>query len=119
MSVLSSRESSEWLAQWRRGVLELCILELLSRAPNYGYEIVSALDRYPSLASGENTIYPLLRRLRHEGALETFLRDSPAGPARQYYRCTRAGERRLALLEEQWRAMSTDVASFLKGSPRD
>lgn len=116
---MSSRESSEWIAQWRRGVLELCILRLIAREPSYGYEIVSALDRFPTLASGENTIYPLLRRLRQEGALETFTRDSPSGPARQYYRCTRAGERRLALLEAQWKEMAGDVAAFLKGVDRE
>ena len=95
------------------------MLQLLSRAPSYGYEIVTALDRYPTLASGENTVYPLLRRLRQEGALETFTRESPAGPPRQYYRCTRAGERRLAGLASQWKAMTTDVGAFLNEGPRD
>jgi len=95
-------------------VLELCILRLLSREPSYGYDIVAALDRFPSLASGENTIYPLLRRLRQEGALETFTRASPSGPPRQYYRCTAAGRRRLEDLERHWREMAGDVAAFLK-----
>jgi PadR family transcriptional regulator PadR len=116
---LSSRESGDWIAQWRRGVLELCLLRLLSDEPSYGYEIVATLDRYASLASGENTIYPLLRRLRQDGLLETFSRESPAGPSRQYYRCTPAGRRRLADLDAHWTAMAADVAAFLKGSDRD
>lgn len=111
---MSSSESADWIAQLRRGVLELCILRLLARAPNYGYEIVSSLERYPSLASNENTIYPLLRRLRHDGALEMFTRDSPAGPARRYYRCTREGKRRLDQLERDWTAMAADVGAFLR-----
>ncbi len=116
---MSSRESVDWSAQLRRGVLELCILHLLSQSPSYGYEIVSALDRFPTLASGENTVYPLLRRLRQEGALETFTRASPAGPDRLYYRVTRAGARRLDELQAQWQAMAGDVSAFLKGASRD
>ena len=116
---MSSHEPADSIAQWRRGVLELCILRLIASEPSYGYEIVSALDRYPSLAAGESTIYPLLRRLRQDGALETFMRESPAGPSRQYYRCTRTGLRRLEQLEAQWQAMSSDVSAFLKGVSRD
>lgn len=111
---MSSRESADWVAQWRRGVIELCILRLVSRGPSYGYDIVATLDRYRSLASGENTIYPLLRRLKQDGMLETFSRASPSGPSRQYYQCTAAGRRRLADLERHWRMMSDDVDAFLK-----
>lgn len=99
-------------------MLELCVLRLLSRGPSYGYELVSTLDAYPMLASGENTVYPLLRRLRHDGALETFTRESPSGPVRQYYRCTREGERRLKELERDWNAMVSDVTGFLKEASR-
>ena len=113
---MSLPESADWLSQLRRGVLELCILKLLAREPNYGYEIVAALAKHPTLASGENTIYPLRRRLKLEGALESFTRDSPAGPPRQYYRTTRDGERRLKQLEADWKGMSSDVAQFLKGA---
>ena len=113
---MSLPESADWLSQLRRGVLELCILKLLAREPNYGYEIVAALSKYPTLAAGENTIYPLLRRLKHERALESFTRDSPAGPPRQYYRTTKAGELRLKQLEADWKGMSGDVAQFLKGA---
>ena len=99
-------------------MLELCILRLLSHGPSYGYELVSTLDAYPMLASGENTIYPLLRRLKLEGALETFTRESPSGPVRQYYRCTRVGERRLRDLEKDWHDMVSDVTTFSKEGRR-
>ncbi len=112
---MPSHESGEWASQLRRGVIELCILRLLHRGSSYGYEIVSTLDAFPTLAAGENTIYPLLRRLKQEGALETFTRQSPSGPARQYYRCTRDGDRRLKALEAEWTAMTRDLSAFLKG----
>ena len=102
--------ASEWTSQLRRGVLELCVLQLLRRGPSYGYEIVTTLDTLGPLAAGENTVYPLLRRLRADGFLETFMRQSPAGPDRQYYRLTADGRRRLTALAREWSAMATAVA---------
>ncbi len=95
----------DWTSQLRRGVLELCVLRLIDRRPHYGYELVSALDQFAPLASGENTLYPLLRRLKSDGLLETFMEDSPSGPPRQYYRTTAKGRKRLEALETEWRAM--------------
>lgn len=106
----------EWTTQLRRGVLELCILQLLRREPSYGYEIVSTLGTLGPLAAGENTVYPLLRRLKADGLLETFVRDSPAGPPRQYYRLTVDGWGRLRVLEKEWTEMVDAVrACMAKG----
>jgi PadR family transcriptional regulator PadR len=100
---------ADWTSQLRRGVLELCILQLLKREASYGYEIVTRLESLGPLAAGENTVYPLLRRLKAEGLLDTFMQESPAGPPRQYYRLTADGRRRLATLEKEWAAMVTAV----------
>jgi PadR family transcriptional regulator, regulatory protein PadR len=106
----------DWTSQLRRGVLELCILRLLRHGQSYGYEIVTRLDALGPLAAGENTVYPLLRRLKADGYLETFTRDSPAGPPRQYYRLTPDGRRRLAAIEREWTAMVHAVElAFVKG----
>ena len=104
----------DWTSQLRRGVLELCILQVLGREPSYGYEIVMTLDSLGPLASGENTVYPLLRRLRTDGLLETFTRESPAGPPRQYYRLTGSGRRRLAALSKEWDAMVAAVGQCME-----
>jgi PadR family transcriptional regulator PadR len=95
----------DWTSQLRRGVLELCILRLLRHRASYGYEIVTTLDALGPLAAGENTVYPLLRRLKADRFLETFTRESPAGPPRQYYRLTADGRRRLAAIEKEWADM--------------
>ena len=109
---------TDWTSQLRRGVLELCLLRVLGDDPSYGYEIVSRLESLGPLASSENTIYPLLRRLKADGLLETFVRDSPAGPPRQYYRLTADGRRRLAALIKEWSAMADAVATCLhQGEP--
>jgi PadR family transcriptional regulator PadR len=95
----------DWTSQLRRGVLELCILQILKHDASYGYEIVTTLEPLGPAAAGENTVYPLLRRLKAEGVVETFARESPNGPPRQYYRLSADGRRRLAVLEREWAAM--------------
>jgi PadR family transcriptional regulator PadR len=102
-------QTADWTSQLRRGVLELCILRIISRSASYGYEIVTTLAELGPIAAGENTVYPLLRRLKADGDLETFMKDSASGPPRQYYRLTPEGRRRLSLLEREWEAMALAV----------
>ena len=104
----------EWTSQLKRGVLELCILQVLQREPSYGYEIVTTLEALGPLAAGENTVYPLLRRLKSDHLLDTFTQDSPAGPPRQYYRMTPEGRRRLAALAKEWSAMAEAVERCMR-----
>ena len=106
---ISALESTDWTSQLRRGVLELCILNVLRDEPSYGYEIVTTLATLGPLAANENTVYPLLRRLKADGLLETFSRESPAGPPRQYYRLSASGRKRLVMLEKEWEAMVAAV----------
>ncbi len=105
---------SEWTSQLRRGVLELCVLRILRDKPSYGYEIVTTLEAFGPLAAGENTLYPLLRRLKTDKHLETFAVESTAGPPRQYYRITAHGRRRLSLLETEWKGMAAAIERCLK-----
>jgi PadR family transcriptional regulator PadR len=88
----------DWLAQARRGVIELCVLQLIGHAPHYGYEIAVALSQWQPLAATEGTLYPLLRRLQREGLVDASWQESNDGPPRKYYRLTDAG---VALLETQ------------------
>jgi PadR family transcriptional regulator PadR len=104
---------SDWTSQLRRGVLELCVLQMLRRQPSYGYEIVTTLNALGPLSAGENTVYPLLRRLRADGLLDTFMRESPSGPPRQYYRITADGRKQLAALSKEWDAMAVAVAQCM------
>ena len=111
---MATLDITDWTSQLRRGVLELCILQVLSEEPSYGYEIVTTLAELGPLAANENTVYPLLRRLKADGLLETFLRESPSGPPRQYYRLTADGRKRLSALHKEWQAMSGAVAECLR-----
>jgi len=105
----------EWGAQLRRGVLELCILAIIGREPSYGYQIVTRMASAPQLASGEGTIYPLLRRLKRDALVETFWQESASGPPRQYYRLTAKGRTALRAMRGDWAALVTAMAVYLDG----
>ncbi len=100
-------------SQLRRGVLELCILRLLAAKPSYGYEVVTKLESMGPLATGENTVYPLLRRLKTDKYLETFEVASPSGPPRQYFRLTQRGQQRLKSLQVEWSELAQAVEHCL------
>lgn len=86
--------------QFKKGVLELCVLVLLSKQDYYGYELVEEISKYVDISEG--TIYPLLRRLQKEGYLESYLQESSEGPPRKYYRITELGKRTKDELVKEW-----------------
>jgi PadR family transcriptional regulator, regulatory protein PadR len=110
----ATRKRDVAISQLRRGVLEFCVLALLAEEERYGVELVQQLAREQALVTTEGTLYPLLGRLRREGAVETTWQESPAGPPRRYYRLTSAGMRSLAAFAEQWESFRTSVDSILR-----
>ncbi|GAA3940522.1 PadR family transcriptional regulator [Microbacterium soli] len=99
-------------AQMRKGVVEYCVLGLLSREPMYGWQLADALTA-PGLIASIGTLYPLLGRLRDNGWVTTFERPSGTGPVRRYYRLTDAGVGQLALFRTQWRPFAQTVSHLV------
>lgn len=111
---------NDWTSQMRRGVLELCVLRILRDKPNYGYEIVTTLAEFGPLAAGENTVYPLLRRLKTEKFLDASMVESPSGPPRQYFRLSARGRQRLTDLQNEWTELAQAMERCLaKGASHD
>ena len=75
--------------QYKKGVLELCVLALLRQRGCYGYEISEILSRRVDIADG--TVYPILRKLKADGLLTTYLQEESGGPPRKYYKLTELG----------------------------
>ena len=75
--------------QYKKGVLELCVLSLLYKRDCYGYEISDVLSKQIDIADG--TVYPLLRKLKANGLLTTYLQEESGGPPRKYYKLTELG----------------------------
>ena len=93
--------------QLKKGVLELCVLALLSRGDSYGYDIAARLAE--AIDMGEGTIYPLMRRLQGDGLVETYLKESDSGPPRKYFRLTEAGRESLTTQRADWSAFAGAV----------
>jgi PadR family transcriptional regulator PadR len=100
--------------QLKRGVLELCVLALLSRGDAYAYEIASRLAK--GIDMGEGTIYPLMRRMQSDGLVDTYLVESQSGPPRKYYKLTTAGEASFTAQKAEWTAFSKAVDDILGGA---
>ncbi len=109
-------EDRKWMAQIRRGALDLCILAILSHGKRYGYDIAHALSEAEGFVIKEGTIYPLLSRMMGEGYVAAEWQPSPQGPQRKYYTLTKLGEARLAAMRAEWQRFTRDVDRLFEGS---
>ena len=101
------------LSQLRRGVLEYCVLSLLSGTSLYAFDLVRRLSEADGMVISEGTIYPQLSRLRREGRVSTTWAESAEGPPRRYYALTPAGERALRAFTADWRRFRDTVDELL------
>ena len=99
--------------QFKKGVLELCVLSLLTKRDFYGYELVEYISNYINISEG--TIYPLLRRFRKEGYVNTYLQESQEGPPRKYYKITEEGEKAYEELLVEWDNFIIGVNEIIRG----
>jgi PadR family transcriptional regulator, regulatory protein PadR len=106
---------SSWLAQTRKGVVELFVLELLhGRGPLHGYGIVQALDELGDIVAGLSTVYPVLKRLEADGLVVAEWETDVPGNPRKYYRITPLGQEFLVRAECEWRRLMAAMDT-LKG----
>jgi PadR family transcriptional regulator, regulatory protein PadR len=98
--------------QFKKGVLELCVLSVLFRKNCYGYELVNEISK--NIQISEGTIYPLLKRLKEEGYFTTYLEESQEGPPRKYYSLTKKGQETKLELENEWLSFVEGVNKIVK-----
>src|SRR5471032_2487096 len=97
--------------QLKKGVLEMCVLALLSGGDNYAYDIASRMAE--AVGMGEGTIYPLMRRMQNEGLVSTYLQESGSGPPRKYYKITKTGRAAYESQRAEWNAFEIAVRKIL------
>lgn len=95
-------------AQMRKGVLEYCILSILSQREAYPSEIIEEL-KDAKLIVVEGTLYPLLTRLKNAGLLSYRWEESTSGPPRKYYKLTELGKEFLLELDKTWQELQSAV----------
>lgn len=95
--------------QLKRGLLEACVLAVLSAEDSYGYQIIK--DVSPCIEISESTLYPILRRLEG-GNLVSFYSIEHNGRLRKYYKITEAGRQRINDFIEEWKEV-LEVYNFI------
>lgn len=95
-------------AQMRKGILEYCILTVLSKKEAYPSEIIKELKE-AKLIVVEGTLYPLLTRLKNAGLLQYNWVESVSGPPRKYYSLTQSGQEFNSELKVTWNELYTAV----------
>lgn len=95
-------------SQMRKGILEYCILALISKGEVYASDIIESLKE-AKLIVVEGTLYPLLTRLKNAGLLSYAWKESDQGPPRKYYSLTETGELFIAELSNTWNELTESV----------
>ena len=95
-------------AQMRKGILEYCILAIISSEEIYASDIIGKL-KDAKLLIVEGTLYPLLTRLKNAGFLDYNWNESDQGPPRKYYSITAEGTAFLTELDKTWKVLSYSV----------
>jgi PadR family transcriptional regulator PadR len=98
--------------QMRKGILEFCILQIISRGEVYASTMLAELTSAQIMVV-EGTLYPLLTRLKNAGFLDYKWVESVSGPPRKYYILTEKGSTFLAELHGTWVDLHTSVSQII------
>lgn len=98
-------------AQLKKGALELCVLSQLVQGDKYGYELTEKISGEMSIASG--TLYPILRKLKEDDYVTTYLVESGSGPARKYYQLTEKGRQYQYDVKKEWENFTAAVSRLM------
>ncbi|MDD3067827.1 MAG: PadR family transcriptional regulator [Acholeplasmataceae bacterium] len=100
--------------QFKKGILEMCILSIISKKDMYGFEVIDKLSS--EIDVNENTVYPILRRLTSQGLFDTYVEQTNIGAPRKYYQITTLGIEKLQSYEIEWRSFLSGVFKILGGN---
>ena len=93
----------------------LLVLSLLSREDMYGYQMIAELEKKfdSTFTMKEGTLYPILKGLENDGAVESYQSETPGGRKRKYYHLTDKGRKQLVAETEQWRRYEYAINAVL------
>ncbi|MCA1055798.1 PadR family transcriptional regulator [Rossellomorea aquimaris] len=106
-------------SQLLKGILEGCLLSIISKGETYGYEMIEKLAANGFHMVKEGSIYPLLLRMKKEGLVTARGKETPSGgPKRKYYYITEKGIEELDLFKVRWNEVSSGVNQLLEEEKR-
>lgn len=97
------------ITEMLKGVLEGCVLEVISRNPTYGYDITQQLRKLGFVDVVEGTVYTILVRLEKSGLVDIEKKPSEVGPPRKFYSLTEAGLKELKVFWDKWEFVSSKI----------
>lgn len=103
------------ITQILKGLLEGCILKIVSNNETYGYEICEKLTEYGFKEISEGSVYPILIRLEKKKLLYSNMKQSPLGPMRKYYYLTEEGFKELEDFISSWNEIKKNIDNVLEG----
>ncbi len=103
--------------QYKKGVIELCILSVLNKKDMYGYELSELISKSIDISDG--TVYPILRKLKADGFVKTYLSEESAGPPRKYYTLTELGKTSFKKDAKEWLDFTEIVNKMIKGEENE
>ena len=106
----------ENLTEFLKGILEGCVLEIISREETYGYEIVKKLNALGFEDVVEGTVYTILLRLEKNKLVDIQKKPSEIGPPRKFYSLNAAGQQELAAFWSKWDFVSSKVADLRRNN---
>lgn len=98
--------------QMRKGILEFCIMHIISRGEVYASDMLDELTSAKIMVV-EGTLYPLLTRLKNSGLLDYKWVESSSGPPRKYYILTDTGRKFLEEMQQTWAELSDSVNTIV------
>lgn len=96
-------------SQLLKGILEGCVLLIISQEKVYGYELVQKLKTMGFVEIIGGTVYPLLQKLEKKNQLKSEMIPSPEGPDRKYYSLTETGEEMAETFKQEWKQLKVTV----------
>lgn len=98
--------------QLKRGMLDLLVFVVLNKDDCYGYKLVEIISK--NIEISEGTIYPLLKRLKDDGYVDTYLTESNEGPPRKFYVLTSKGRRAMEFQYREWISFRNGVDNIMR-----
>lgn len=103
--------------QFKKGILEMCILYVINESDMYGFEVIECLAK--AIDVNENTVYPILRRLTAQNLFITYQKQTNLGAPRKYYKITSEGSKRLKQSLNEWQTFLNGVFQIIGGEKNE
>lgn len=102
----------EQITEMLKGVLEGCVLEIISRGETYGYEITRRLNTLGFADVVDGTVYTILVRLEKNGLVNINKQPSDMGPPRKFFTLNEAGRAELLNFWQKWEFVASKLTEL-------